>query len=916
MPAISRTQFSQQMVAQLRLLNPNYSAEIGTPERLIIDTVAQALTDSQIDLIGLENALNIDTKFGTNLDNFVQLFGFARQVATAASGFVAFSRNAPSTLPITVPQGTILQSTTVGPDGALLQFATGASVTLPPNELQTTPVPILALTTGSASNVEANTITIIVGEPVPGITGVTNPNPTTRGADQESDNSLKVRFKNTVFRNLAGTEDQYLALAVATALSTKANVIGPVSQYQEYIQVPDVNDATATGEKPRVYPGTPTEIVARGTATGTELKVPTAGLPKGEFNLTIFKGEPDPEENKGKGEVTGTNVVFLKSMEKSIPIESGGAKEYRNSVCLLGNSVSVSASEWTTALSTIPYAKNIWTTKPVFITKTQNSLTNYFFRQGVDFNFNFPAKLQGDALRELIQGVGNDPRTTIGTTQPNVTFTNVYSGTNESVQAVREKDIILLEYSYTSTASRNNLERNITNAVDVFVDGSNPTPSTTIFSKPAAAPSVFVINPASMYYIDNYRRDGEPTKRPLEGNYLIPLFQEPVTGLPKEIKIIEKVKVKKGESEEEITALVSYYLGTHYWLVHDVSTYEGTIRARDGIEWSALVKGDVNGEKKPKPEPLSLPPAPTDPSLESAYIFAYEGEKFQNIPEGTLVEVENYFYDKNITDLQAALESARQITTDVLAHRAKARYFKLDITVIYEPSATPAIVNNNIQSVLSQFLKSQYFGAAINLSDLLQEVHSVSGVNNVRWTADIPNPSNEIRIFETDINGQPLLGATVDRLVAGSASTFEVQELMLAGRPTNGNFSLVYEIEGKEKKITMNIEKLNSQELLGPTFSATYVQEEYEKGLGKAVSVENTTIGIIKSFRVTFGTKATFPLPSVKNENILKGEEYVYDFDFFLRDNELPLLPTGKQSADTVPGLVIRPRAQGTWERR
>src|SRR5271155_2468828 len=109
MPA-SVSENSRQMVAQLRLLDPNYSAEVGTPERLIIDTVAQAMNGNQIDLIGLENALNIETKFGSNLDNFLALFRFGRKEATYSKGYVVFTRNDPAEIPISIPQGTLVQS--------------------------------------------------------------------------------------------------------------------------------------------------------------------------------------------------------------------------------------------------------------------------------------------------------------------------------------------------------------------------------------------------------------------------------------------------------------------------------------------------------------------------------------------------------------------------------------------------------------------------------------------------------------------------------------------------------------------------------------------------------------------------------------------------------------------------------------
>src|ERR1035438_10337952 len=110
MPVLTQTQIAEQMVAQIRLLKPSISAEVGTPERLIFDTVSGAIAENSIDLVGLEEALNVDSKFGSNLTNFLSLFGFERQKATAATGFVQFSRNVPSNVNIVIPSGVILKS--------------------------------------------------------------------------------------------------------------------------------------------------------------------------------------------------------------------------------------------------------------------------------------------------------------------------------------------------------------------------------------------------------------------------------------------------------------------------------------------------------------------------------------------------------------------------------------------------------------------------------------------------------------------------------------------------------------------------------------------------------------------------------------------------------------------------------------
>jgi hypothetical protein len=47
----------------------------------------------------------------------------------------------------------------------------------------------------------------------------------------------------------------------------------------------------------------------------------------------------------------------------------------------------------------------------------------------------------------------------------------------------------------------------------------------------------------------------------------------------------------------------------------------------------------------------------------------------------------------------------------------------------------------------------------------------------------------------------------------------------------------------------------------------------------------------------------------------LLGGPFSLNNDFFLLDSQLPSLPTGALSTDTVAGLIIRPRAQDTWLR-
>lgn len=817
------TQFelASQMIQQLRLLDPSVSAEVGTPERKMLDTFAQALNDSQVDLSALQTSLNVDSKYGSQLDRFLSIFGFSRQVATFATGFVTFSRVTPSTSDIRIPANTLVRAPAQTDGNGIVTdvtFYTTFEVVLTAGQTSVA-APITAQIAGTIGNQGTNRIVDMIGNPILGITSVTNATPTSNGLDLETDDEYKVRFKNTVFRNLAGTQDQYLALAISTAFSTRANVVGPQSHYREYVQIPSVADNAS-------------------------------------YDIN----------------------------SDSTPDAGGG-----------------NANEYTSALSTIPYAKFLWTSLPTFISNGQTGVTALFYRQDVDFKYNTTttARARGDALRLYTAYLAtNSPQPNPNDAtiiNPNVTFLNVYTGATANVQAVRPGDVVLFEFSYMSDASRNDLTNGVTNAVDVFIDGTNPVRATAITVRPTNA-FPFIDNPASKYHYENYRRIDDPIKRPLIGNVLQPLYWQPVLDVPDQI----------------IIGTVTYFKNVHYWPVRDASDLRGTIRARSGIEWSTKVFGKASTD--------TLSP---DPSTYTGQI-ATDGSG--DPAGGQPVTITDYVYDRNIIDLQSALEGARQITTDVLAHRVSQRYFRFDVTVMYVPGVSVADTNAQIQSAVDRFLRGQFFGSSIQLSDILQTIHNVSGVDNVRWTSDIPLPTGAPtpvalpRGMETNSLGQPLLGIATERVQPGSGSRPEIQSIFLNGQPTAGNFYLTTGVQ-----ITSNL-------AYNVTAGALQTAINAFTGIGAVTVAEDTrsTTNVkypVRSFTVTWTTNgaraqlggqvlsAALPLLAP-----LSGGPFVINNDFFLRDNELAALPLATYVPsigvpDTVAGLVIRPRAQGTWTR-
>src|ERR1700752_4102423 len=169
---ITQQQWAALMVQQLQALDPSISAQVGTPERKIIDVFAYALASAQIDLNALQNQLSIDGKIGSDLDTFVGLFGFSRQQGTYATGTVTFSAGeTPVTVAIGIPYGTQVAT---GPNAATnVVFDTIANAFIAIGETSVD-VPVRCETAGAIGSVAANTITVPAGAtPITGIVSIT-----------------------------------------------------------------------------------------------------------------------------------------------------------------------------------------------------------------------------------------------------------------------------------------------------------------------------------------------------------------------------------------------------------------------------------------------------------------------------------------------------------------------------------------------------------------------------------------------------------------------------------------------------------------------------------------------------------------------------------------------------------------------
>lgn len=294
------------LVAALNAAEPDLDTSPGTPIRKIIDTFSEALAEAYADSHLITYQYDIDSKIGGDLDDFCALFGITRLPAQRAQGVVTFTRpndQFASTTALVITGGTQVVAQT----NPMIYVQTTVASVMSPGQL-TADVPVQAVTAGPAGNVAAGMLTT-VATAISGITSVVNAQPLTGGAAAESDADLRTRFRNTVFRSLAGTQSMYQAIALAVPQDpllpqsravSRVNVLGSSKRYREQIQVVG-GTATSTVQRAayiwsdNVYCGTDIDagnLLTQGTNFSFAPTNPTTGA-NATAVLTALSGMPD-----------------------------------------------------------------------------------------------------------------------------------------------------------------------------------------------------------------------------------------------------------------------------------------------------------------------------------------------------------------------------------------------------------------------------------------------------------------------------------------------------------------------------------------------------------------------------------------------------------------------------------------------
>lgn len=754
----SSTDISSQITQALNVTQPDLDTSIGTPVRKMIDAVSVSISSAYVDQYFLNYQYDVTSLTGSALDDFVNIFGITRFLATRATGVVTFTRPTPATQPIAVLSGTAVSNNS----SPQVVFTTITTSTMPIGSVSVD-VPVIAQVGGASGNVVANSITNFQTQ-ISGIASLTNISATSGGNDAESDEALINRFQNTVFRNMAGTEPQFLGTAQENANTTNANVIGAYKTQSEQIQIVNGVGQSTVQSAQYIYNqnfvfGTDIDsgqilnpgvnytfnsntyaLVAPITTTPTNLAITTvAATPtysSAVHNYKVAWGNengitpPSVDLTVTSGGTTASKITWVppENAVWAYIYQGGAGTETLRAI------IPASTLSWTDlGVGSVQITGITNNTPAVVTTATAHGFVNgqIVSISGVlgatqangTWVITYISSTQFSITANVIGVYADDnndnPTGTAAPASYGIAFastnTTGYAPTITSIDQVNCPDgIYELQFDYTPIASRNSPSTGVTNKVDIYVAGQDiqSATDTLVFSNA----NVFSNSPSSSLFYMNYQRpDGS---HPLVGNYLLDLTFAPVTQLPDEIALsasagtsvsssiyqtIGGVIITSDSGASNDIGAQTYNLGEDYYLVNDISNMGGTAHSNSGIEFSA-----------------STTPQP---------------------PSNSLITL-TYNYNALPGEVETAIENWRLITTDVWCHQAINMYIAVNLVVILSGNTSITSITPSINTAIQSVFNSVGFDGTISTSSILRAAGSIPGVQAVRFATSADSASN------------------------------------------------------------------------------------------------------------------------------------------------------------------------------
>lgn len=766
-------QHSRAMRDQFRILEPEVSAEPGTPERLIFDVVANEIAQLNADRYAQAHTLDFSTKVGVELDDALATFGFSRQAPVRASGRVVFQREQPAPAPIFIPAGSQVEkpATSVTPK---IVFQTMVDVVIPQGGTQVI-APIEAVVPGISGNVPAGSITATsfsntTGGAV-GVARVYNPTGTTGGAEGESDADFLHRFRNTNLRNIAGTSDQVLAIAIAASMTTKATVISAQKKHAEYIQIDNSGEATLHNPRSKyVYPEN-FFLTSTGAESG-EIYTPEVDYTFDVDNIakvatvkalsSVFPAPrvaPEVSPGNDNGSLYGTYQWGYTYLYQNGPNSYGESS--------LSPIAEASTGDTTTGMYiTVPRARDIsidvdgTAASGTFDIEIHYDPDNFSNSDTVTINYD---ATESD-IKTAIVGVLNAEVPDFVAPMLQVTG-DLASGS------------ILISFSDDYGPGVPVFEVDDTSLVGATLEIVHPVLERRIYRNAGNGWGHVgtITDPAQMVFIDNELYPGAPPPKSsltpgaiayLEYLYLSEGSRNHVSTLVNRW-LVNKVDVwlngqAPATARDVIPVPITDSMDPNNSVLNDTpgnKYYTGNyVRASVGSAGQAPTSGNIFVNTVWAPI-ISIPSTITigetvytegidywlikDTTINRGSVSARDGIEMtlamaQAITGSRLVI--DYTFNRVPSVIQRVMDRHKQVTQDIMVHEADLRRFNVNLVVMYQSSANREATAAGIRSALGAYFERLSFSDVVQMSDIEAVVHGVPGVDNVRLATDKDDP--------------------------------------------------------------------------------------------------------------------------------------------------------------------------------
>jgi uncharacterized phage protein gp47/JayE len=387
----SPNQVASAIMATIGQTVPELSCAIGTPERGIVDACAQQISAAFISQYTTGGMMDINQKSGLELDQWVGQFSFGRLQGSYAEGEITLTVNNVAAATLNIPLGSQFYTTPgLAGQNQTLYFASTQSVTLPAGQYTCT-VPVKCTTVGTAGNVPPDSITS--QSAALGASTVTNLAAMTGGTNTETDAQLRQRFQDTFLRNISGTRDWYINLALQNNNVARVVAYGPVSLYKTQLAVPASSYTLPVGADVKyVWPNGASCFT--GIATSSE----TFYSPINDFNLSSGAGPIFTTVSSGAlasqtGLIVDLEFQYTTACSRNDPangitnkidVFSDGSAPFRvTETCVVPNQLLSSSSSSPFYTGNFVRVHDTGTPQP----------TNYFMRLGSVPVLNFPTSI-------------------------------------------------------------------------------------------------------------------------------------------------------------------------------------------------------------------------------------------------------------------------------------------------------------------------------------------------------------------------------------------------------------------------------------------------------------------------------------------------------------------------------------------